>query len=317
MNVSDHPLILANKLTKAFNGIPAVDQIDLEIQPGTIFGFIGPSGSGKTTSIRLFTGASLPTSGEVLVFGISPDHFTRRYRERIGYMPQHFALYPDLTVRENMGFAASLYGIGWRRGRRIGELLDLVELHSHRHKRARELSGGMQRRLSLAATLIHRPDLIFLDEPTAAIDPILRRKFWDAFKDLRDNGATLFITTQYVSEAAYCDLVGIMQQGKLLAVDTPDRLRKRAIGGDVIHLRTVSKFEHVHLDTLRRLPFVVKVERASESEVWVTVKKASTAIPRLVEWSKENNLITETIREYLPPFDDVFVTLIERNSNGR
>jgi ABC-2 type transport system ATP-binding protein len=314
-DVSNGLAVWSRGLTKAFKGVPVVNQIDLELRQGTIFGFIGPSGSGKTTTIRLLTGTYLPTEGSVRVFGIPPAKFQRKQRERIGYMPQDFVLYPDLTVRENMGFAASLYGVGRGRSKRIHELLDLVELTEHQHKRVNQISGGMQRRLSLASTFIHEPDLVFLDEPTAGIDPILRRKFWDTFRALQAEGSTLFITTQYVSEAAYCDLVGIMNEGRLLIVDKPGNLRRGAIGGEVINVRTASHLEYRHLDSLRRLPFIENVEWVDENGVRILVKNASAEIPKLVDWSKEHDLEIETINQYYPPFEEVFVKVIERYSN--
>src|SRR4029450_7987331 len=151
----------------------------LEVPEGAILGYIGPSGSGKTTTVRLLMGLYVPDSGEISVLGVPPVKFKRRERERIGYLPQLFVLYPALT------------GVPFLRPKRLNELLDLVELREDKHKLVRNISGGMQRRLSLAATLIHDPDLLFLDEPTAGIDPILRRKFWDYYKVLQSKGHTL------------------------------------------------------------------------------------------------------------------------------
>jgi ABC-2 type transport system ATP-binding protein len=310
------PIIQVDDLTKEFNGNAAVSGVTFSVQPGVIFGFIGPSGSGKTTTIRLLTGIIEPTRGEARVFERTPTKFTRRDRERIGYMPQQFVLYPDLSVWENMNFAASIYGVGLFRGKRLKEQLDFVELTEHRRKLARQVSGGMQRRLSLAATLIHKPNLIFLDEPTAGVDPVLRRKFWDHFRELQSQGATLFITTQYVSEAVYCDLVGVMIEGRLLAVDTPKNLRIRAIGGEMVDLRTKPYIEYHHIENLRDLPFVTgEVQRKGENEVRIIVDKASTAIPQLVEWTKAQQLPIDSIHEYFPPFDDIFVTLIEERGD--
>src|ERR1041384_4072758 len=175
-DVQERPMVIkARELTKVFGGEVAVNAISMDVPEGAIFGFIGPSGSGKTTTVRLLMGLYEPDSGEVSVLGARPSRFTRSDRERIGYLPQLFVLYPDLTIWENMNFAASLYGVPFLRSRRLNQLLELVELKEDKHKLVRNTSGGMQRRLSLAATLIHDPDLIFLDEPTAGIDPILRK----------------------------------------------------------------------------------------------------------------------------------------------
>src|ERR1051325_5690723 len=251
----DRPLIIKTRnLTKVFSGETAVNAIDLDVPEGCIFGFIGPSGSGKTTTVRLLMGLYEPDDGEVSVMGQRPDHFSRQDRERLGYLPQLFVLYPELTVWENMNFAASLYGVRFWRTGLLNQLLDLVELREDKHKLVRDISGGMQRRLSLAATLIHDPDLVFLDEPTAGIDPILRKKFWDYFKQLQSKGHTLFITTQYVGEAAYCDFVGVMSEGKLLSVNTPEGLRREAYGGDIIKLGSTDRLDYNFREEVRNLP---------------------------------------------------------------
>jgi len=169
-------------LTKAFGKDLAVQSLTMQVPRGTIFGFVGPSGCGKTTTVRLLTGFYKPTSGTLSVLGKKPTDFSKSDREKIGYLIQQFVLYPDLTVWENLNFAASFYGVGLFRWQRLNKLLDFVELKGDKNKLARDLSGGMKRRLSLAATLVHNPELLFLDEPTAGIDPLLRRKFWDYFK---------------------------------------------------------------------------------------------------------------------------------------
>ena len=192
-------------LTKTFGEDVAVQSLNMQVPRGTIFGFVGPSGCGKTTTVRLLTGFYKPTSGSLSVLGKNPTSFLKSDREKIGYLIQQFVLYPQLTVWENLNFAASFYGVSVFRRRHLNKLLDFVELAGDKHKLARDLSGGMKRRLSLAATLVHKPELLFLDEPTAGIDPILRRKFWDYFKELQAEGHSLFITTQYVGEAAFCD----------------------------------------------------------------------------------------------------------------
>jgi ABC-2 type transport system ATP-binding protein len=303
----------ANHLSKTFGEQSAVTDLTFEVPRGAIVGLIGPSGSGKTTTIRLLTGIYQPTTGEARVLGRTPSDFSTRDREKIGYLTQSFVLYPDLTVRENMDFAASLYGVQFRRGRRINNLLDFVELGEHKHKLARNLSGGMQRRLSLAATLIHRPELLFLDEPTAGIDPMLRRKIWDYFKELQSDGYTMMVTTQYVGEAAYCDFVGIMAAGRLLLVDTPEGMRRRAFGGDVVNLRTVQNIPISERGRLEQFDFVVApVVQVNAREVRLVVKEADTALPPIMDWARDSNLGIESIGEYQPPFDDVFVKLVRQ-----
>lgn len=313
--VNPEVIAWARGLTKRFGEQAAVEDLTFNIPRGAIFGFIGPSGCGKTTTIRLLTGIYKPTSGEVQVMGRRPSQFNKRERRRLGYLTQNFVLYPDLTVWENMNFAASIYGVPYNRWKVMSNLLEFVELSGDKHKLARDLSGGMKRRLALASTLIHHPELLFLDEPTAGIDPLLRRKIWDFFETLRSEGMTLFVTTQYVGEAAYCDYVGVMAEGHLLLVDTPEGLRRRAFGGDVVTLRTTGNFPYNLIAEVDRMPFVIPpVLQTSNRELRIVVDEANTSIPKLIDWARGHTLETESIGEYLPPFDDVFVKLVKQEA---
>ncbi len=306
--------VAARGLTKLFNEEAAVQDLSFNILGGGIFGFIGPSGCGKTTTIRLLTGIYKPTSGEAMVLGDNPRKFSRRTRTRIGYMPQLFVHYPDLSIWENLNFSASIYGMPFRGRKKIlSNLLDFVELTEHRNKLARNISGGMQRRLALASALVHDPDLIFMDEPTAGIDPVLRTKFWEKFREMRSNGDTLFVTTQYVGEAAYCDYVGVMAKGRLLMVDTPLALRKKALGGDAIDLQASGSINYSILKAIAGLPYVITDPvYTGANSIRIIVDDASTALPQLLEWCITNNLDVESAREYIPPFDDVFVILLQK-----
>ena len=311
-------VVQAHELTKMFGEEAAVDSLTMNVPRGTIFGFIGPSGCGKTTTVRMLTGVHKPTSGEVTVLGKNPYEFSKSDRERIGYLIQNFVLYPELTVWENLNFTASFYGVSlFGRAKRFNRLLEFVELTEDKGKLASALSGGMKRRLSLAATLVHNPELLFLDEPTAGIDPLLRRKFWDYFKELQTEGHTLFVTTQYVGEAAYCDLVGVMYDGRLLMVETPDGLRKKAFGGELVSIKTSEVVRYEQRKKLETLLFVQgNVKVISDQEIDVIVDEASTAIPSLMEFCKTEGINVETIEEISPPFDDVFVKLIEKEANN-
>jgi ABC-2 type transport system ATP-binding protein len=307
-------VIVTQNLTKKFNEVSAAESINLAVPRGKIFGFIGPSGCGKTTTVRLLVGTYQPTSGEVTVLGRSPRQFRRQERENIGYMPQQFVLYPDLTVQQNLNFAASLYGLGWReRRQRLGEMLDLVELSGHEHKRAENISGGMQRRLSLASTMMHEPELLFLDEPTAGVDPVLRRKFWDYFRVLQKRGHTLFITTQYVGEAAYCDYVGVMSRGRILTVDTPEGLRRQAMGGDLILMQLNQPLPMEDWLSLQELKVIAGGVSPVGSNTWrVVVDDASLALPELMAWAQARNMEVVSMREDQPSFDDVFVQFVQK-----
>ena len=317
--MNDGKIIYAHELIKTFNGETAVDKLSLEVEPGVIFGFIGPSGCGKTTSVRMLLGIYAPDSGEVEVLQRPPQQFRRQEQVQIGYMPQQFVLYPELTVWENLEFAALLYGQSLRRKETTPELLELVELKGHEKKKVRDLSGGMQRRLSLAASIVHDPRLLFLDEPTAGIDPVLRRKFWDYFETLKQNGRTLFVTTQYVGEAAHCDQVGVMLDGRLIVVDSPEGLRRRALGGEIMRLNTASYLPEADFNRLRAQPFVKdgQAVRLRNHEVELVVEDASIALPKLISWCQAEDIEVTSASEYLPVFDDVFVELIKQETLER
>ena len=192
------------------------------------------------------------------------------------------------------------------------EILEFVELSHSRHKLARQLSGGMLRRLNLAATLVHDPELVFLDEPTAGVDPVLRSKFWEHFRVLQAQGRTLFITTQYVSEAAYCDLVGVIDQGRLVILNTPARIRYHAFGGDLVDLHSTEPLTYESMHALNALPFVrSEVQRKDDYSARLVVEEASTNIATLLDWAREQQLQIESVEEYVPPFDEVFVELVK------
>ncbi len=312
--VQTAPVIRAKGLTKTFGSQDAVTDLNFEVPHGNIFALIGPSGSGKTTTVRLMTGILHPSAGSIEVMGQRPQQFSASRRRRLGYMPQQFVLYPDLSVWENMNFSASLYGMGFgsQRIRRLNELLTFVELKDQNHKLARQLSGGMQRRMALASTLAHDPDILFLDEPTAGIDPILRQKFWDYFRALRDRGHTIVVTTQYVGEAANCDLVGVMADGKLLMVETPDNLRRRAYGGEMVDLQMTKTLDFDAVAEIRRLPFVTgPVRIMGDSSLRLVVDDAGTAIPELATWAGDTQREISSVEKVDIPLDDVFVELVK------
>jgi ABC-2 type transport system ATP-binding protein len=297
-------------VTRSFDDRLVVRGIDFTIEPGTIVGVIGPSGSGKTTTIRMLTGALKPTSGRISVLGENPVAFHRGTRERIGYMPQLFTLYPDLTARENVDFVGSLFGMLWRRRRkRTRAVLELLDLWPARDRRASAMSGGMQRRLELACALVHEPILLFLDEPTAGIDPILRSTVWDELHRLRDAGRTILVTTQYVGDAEDCDRVALIAGGRLIAFAAPDELRRNALGGDVIEVETTRLFDAAAIEAV---PGVTSVNQRGPRAFSATVDDAASALPAVVDVVTSSGAEVSSAQEARPTFDDVFALLVER-----
>jgi ABC-2 type transport system ATP-binding protein len=289
--------------------------IDLTVPRGTILGIIGPSGAGKTTTIRLLTGAIVATQGEVAVMGRSPKRFRRADRERIGYMPQSFALYEDLTAGENIDFVASLFGMLWRRRRqRVREVLKLVGLWDVRGRQAGRLSGGMQRRLELACALVHQPELIILDEPTAGIDPLLRGSIWEELHRLRDAGRTLLVTTQHVAEADECDAVAMIVNGRIIALAPPHELRQLATDGDLLDIETSAVFDGADL---AGMPGIRAVTQDGPRHLRVVVANAGTSLPAIVEKIKGAGVEVASAREERLSFDDIFAILVARHEKER
>ena len=225
-------MIRAENLTRRFGNLTAVDCLNLEIARGEVFGLVGPDGAGKTTTLRMFTGLLDPTEGRAWVSGHDVARETQAVKDRMGYMAQRFGLYGDLTVEENMVFYADLFGVTGRdRDQLMAQLLRMTRMEPFRARPAAKLSGGMKQKLALMCTLLHHPEVLFLDEPTNGVDPVSRRDFWVILHDLVERGLTVFITTAYLDEAERCDRLGLMHRGRLIRCDTPAALKQLA-GGD-------------------------------------------------------------------------------------
>src|SRR6266481_8021444 len=240
------PIIKTADLTRRFGDLTAVDRLTLEVAPGEIFGLVGPDGAGKTTSLRMLCGLMDPTSGQASVAGHDVAREPQAVKDRIGYMAQRFGLYADLSVDENMNFYADLFGISpAERDKLLPDLLRMTRMEPFRARRAGLLSGGMKQKLALMCTLLHRPEILFLDEPTNGVDPVSRRDFWALLYQLVKDGITIFMTTAYLDEAERCNRVGLMHRGKLIRCDAPDEL-KRTTGAANLEgafIRTIHELE--------------------------------------------------------------------------
>ena len=251
-------VIEARGLSRSFKKLQAVDELDLSVERGEIFGLLGPDGAGKTTTIRMLGAIMDPTEGEARVAGFDTKKEPEEIKKRIGYMAQQFSLYGDLTVLENLVFFADIFGVGREeRKERIASLLEFARLTEFQDRRAAHLSGGMQKKLALACTLIHRPEVIFLDEPTTGVDPVSRREFWDILTELHLEGVTLFVSTPYMDEAERCSRVALMFDGQIIVCDTPEQI-KGLVEGKLLELRPDRLREAGEI--LRELPEVLEVQ---------------------------------------------------------
>jgi ABC-2 type transport system ATP-binding protein len=253
------PAVEARRLVRRFGEVTAVDGLDLSVQPGEIFGLVGPDGAGKTTTLRVLAGVLPPSSGTAVVVGIDVAREPSRLRHRVGYVAQRFALYGDLTVAENVRFFADAYGVGPSdRAARAAELLAMADLDRFRGRLADHLSGGMKQKLALVCGLIHRPDVLFLDEPTAGVDPVSRRDLWRMLYRLQEGGLTVVLSTAYMDEAERCHRLALLSDGRVVAVGTPDDLRRRLPGAivEVVLGETTPTSLRLARDAARRLPGV-------------------------------------------------------------
>jgi ABC-2 type transport system ATP-binding protein len=242
--------VVAERLTKEFGDFTAVDHISFRIATGEIFGFLGPNGSGKTTTIRMLLGLLRPTEGSGTVLGYDIEKDPEQIRKRIGYMSQQFSLYNDLTVSENLNFYGGTYGVtGARLRERKDYILEMANLKGREREMTKNLSGGWKQRLALGTAIIHEPDMLFLDEPTAGVDPISRRAFWDLLYELSDQGTTIFVTTHYMDEAEHCQSLAFIHLGRIVARGTPQDIKETIMKGQVMEID--SSDPDLALSTLR------------------------------------------------------------------
>jgi ABC-2 type transport system ATP-binding protein len=295
-------------VTRRFGERTAVDDVTLRVPAGAVFALLGPDGSGKTTLLRMCCGALSPTAGRILVDGIDLARDPMTVQGRIGYMPQRFSLYGDLSVQENLDFYADLFDVrGSARAQRTVQLLEFAGLAGFRGRLADQLSGGMKQKLALACTLLHSPSILLLDEPTTGVDPVSRREFWRLLYDLHRGGATIVASTPYMDEAERATTVGFMYRGRLISVEPPDAMRGR-MRGDVVEVLAEPR------DVVRRVLAAspeVRSQMVFADRLHVVVGDARRAIPALradLEGAGATVLEVERIE---PSLEDVFIAMIE------
>ena len=299
--MTEHVITVEN-LTRKFGDFVAVDHVNFAVAPGEVVGYLGPNGSGKTTTIRMLLGLLRPSDGRATVLGYDVVTQSEEVRSRAGYMSQKFALYDDLTVFENLTFYGGLYGITDKS--RVKQTLDLVGLNGHESTLTKSLSAGWRQRLALGIALVHEPKLLFLDEPTSGVDPSARRAFWDLIYELAEGGVTILVTTHYMDEAEYCERVGIMRDGKLLAMDTPTNLKRSIIKGDVweVFARPLER----GLEILSGLKGVERVGLAGDHLRVISSGVGKDAISGLLSM---DGIEVEKIEQGEPTLEDVFLSL--------
>jgi ABC-2 type transport system ATP-binding protein len=303
------PIIHCERMTRRFKKTVAVDALDLSIQPGELFGLVGPDGAGKTTTLRLLAGLLDLNGGKATVAGFNLRRDAEAIKSHIGYMAQLFSLYGELSVLENLVFFADLYDVPRNaREARIERLLSFASLTDFQDRRAVHLSGGMQKKLALACTLIHQPTLLLLDEPTTGVDPVSRREFWNILTELHLSGTTIVVSTPYMDEADRCSRVGLMYAGKIVVCDTPKQIRN-SLGAELIELATPDW--QVAYDLVAGIPGVVEVQTYGES-LHILVDSAAKRIPSVTETLAQNGLRVRQVRQASPRMEAAFVSLIRR-----
>ncbi len=298
----------AENLTRTFGSFTAVDHVSFRVREGEIFGFLGPNGSGKTTTIRMLCGLLSPTNGRATVLGFDVARQPEQVKERIGYMSQRFSLYDDLTVRENLEFYAGIYGLApFESRQRVGDFLDMVSLRRWENERVVNLSGGWKQRLALGCAILHRPQMLFLDEPTGGVDPASRREFWETIYEMAGRGTTVFVTTHYMDEAEHCQTIGMMYQGRLVACESPGELKAHSMRGQILELACSPLVDA--LDLLPRLP---GVQEAAIYGTLLHIIAAKGNEQGIRAGLAEQGIRVDRLEPILPSLEDVFISLVQQ-----
>ena len=301
--------VVVKDLERRFGSFLAVNRVSFEVDQGEIFGFLGPNGAGKSTTIRILCGILAPSQGSGTVAGFDIVKEAEKIKAHIGYMSQKFSLYEDLTVEENINFYGGIYNIPEAKKKDRKEwVIEMAGLKEHRKTRTALLSGGWKQRLALGCAILHEPPIIFLDEPTSGVDPISRRRFWDLIYELSGKGVTVFVTTHYMDEAEYCDRIGLIYRGELIALGTPEVLKTRFMKEEILDLQgdrpqeAMAVIEKVH---------GVKEAALFGKGIHIVVENADSAVGIIKQTLADHHIEVFQIEKIIPSLEDVFVSLIE------
>ena len=311
----DNPAVLAEGLTKRFAGFTAVDHLDLRIEKGEVVGFIGPNGAGKSTTIRMLCGLLRPSEGRASVAGFDVGRQPEAVREHIGYMSQKFSLYGDLTVRENLRFFGGIYRVPHRDfNERMRFAISMAGLEGREDALVRTLAGGWKQRLALGCAILHRPPILFLDEPTSGVEPEARRLFWDLIHELAAGGVAILVSTHYMEEAEYCNRIALIDGGRLVAMGTPSELRQRSLGGDLFEVDCVPL--GAALKALGSAPGVIEAAIFGD-KLHVVLGQGGLSADELPRFLADRDIRVGSVRPATPSLEDVFVRLVSTTRETR
>ena len=312
---NDHAVDVEN-LTKSFGDFAAVDRVSFAVERGTIFGFLGPNGAGKTTTIRMLLGLLKPTSGRATVLGFDVVKQANEVKKRIGYMSQRFSLYDDLTVDENLNFYGRTYGVRNRQLRARKEfVLQMAGLEGRERELTRNLSGGWKQRLALGTSIIHEPEMLFLDEPTAGVDPISRRSFWDLLYELANGGTTIMVTTHYMDEAEHCQRLAFIQYGRIVARGSPAEIKETSMRGQVLEIDCNQP--EVAIPALREMGAFEEVALYG-ALIHAVAPDVESLKPQITRVLHQAGVRVDTMDIIVPSLEDVFISSVRRpDENGK
>ncbi len=307
--------VRAQGLTRRFGAFVAVDHVSFEIPRGAVWGFLGPNGAGKSTTIRMLCGILEPTDGGAEVLGYDVVRDPEQIKARVGYMSQRFSLYHDLTVAENLAFYAGVYGLPPAEARdRAEEWMARAGLRGREHQLAGSLSGGWKQRLAFGCAVLHRPAMIFLDEPTSGVDPMSRRQFWDLIDQFAQSGITVMVTTHYMDEAEHCDTLAFIYAGRIIALGTPEEIKTQQMSGDLLEIITPQYAEA--LDVLAAQPDVREAALFGRA-IHVTVPNGAASLPTLRAALTGRGIVVESVTPARASLEDAFVSIVERDQRDR